>query len=399
MIYRRFGRSEIQIPVFSCGGMRYQHTWKREDNFKNIPKENQHNLEKIIHHAFENGINHIETARGYGTSELQLGKILPKLPREKLIIQTKIAPEENPADFLKNFEDSLAKLQLDYVDLLALHGINTPELLDLVIRPGGCMEIAQQLRREGRIRHIGFSTHAPLAVIQQAIRTGEFDYVNLHWYWINQSNRPAIDDAVAQDMGIFIISPSDKGGKLYAPPEKLKSLCSPLSPIIFNDLFCLLHPEIHTLSIGAARPEDFDEHLQAAELLTDQKTARQTVEKIILRLENALRERLGNEWYEHWQDEIPDAAQLPGEINVWEILRLLNFAKGLDMLEFGKMRYNLLGNGGHWFPGKNAANFDEPALLKALKNSPFKERIPGLLREAHNLLFEAQKKRLSESRE
>jgi len=60
--------------------MRYQHSWKDEDA-GGITAEGQANLEATIHRALELGINHIETARGYGTSELQLGKILPHLPR------------------------------------------------------------------------------------------------------------------------------------------------------------------------------------------------------------------------------------------------------------------------------------------------------------------------------
>ena len=87
---RRFGRTELAMPVFTCGGMRYQHAW-RDAEFSTIPEDNQRNLEATIHKALDSGINHIETARGYGTSEVQLGQILPTLPRESLIVQTKVA--------------------------------------------------------------------------------------------------------------------------------------------------------------------------------------------------------------------------------------------------------------------------------------------------------------------
>ncbi|MCH8333797.1 aldo/keto reductase, partial [Candidatus Sumerlaeota bacterium] len=52
MQYRRFGRTELQIPVFSCGGMRYQHSWK-EERGQEIPEKSQTNLEETIHHALE----------------------------------------------------------------------------------------------------------------------------------------------------------------------------------------------------------------------------------------------------------------------------------------------------------------------------------------------------------
>ena len=67
------------------------------------------------------------------------------------------------------------------------------------------------------------------------------------------------------------------------------------------------------------------------------------------------------------------------------------------MVEFGKMRYNLLGNAGHWFPGKNAASWDRAAIQEAVRESPFAARIPGILTEAHSLLFGEERKRLSQS--
>lgn len=392
---RRFGRTELQMPVFSCGGMRYQKSWS-DDPLDSIPADNQENLEQTVLRALELGINHIETARGYGTSELQLGQLLPRLPREQMIVQTKVAPQETGKEFLETFERSMSLLKLDHVDLLGIHGINNADLLHKTLRKGGALDMARQLQREGRARHIGFSTHAPLPYIMEAIETGEFDYVNLHWYYVNEVNAPAIAAATRHDMGVFIISPSDKGGKLYAPPQKLVDLCQPLSPIQFNDLYCLSRPEIHTLSIGAARPSDFDEHIAALKHLDDQSALQETLGLIIRRIDAALCAELGPEWVAGWSQGIPGFEAIPGEIHVHEILRLWNYAKGLDMVDFAKMRYNLLGNGGHWFPGTNAAEFDEPALKAALAASPFADRIPDLLRQAHALLADAPKQRLSQ---
>ena len=118
---------------------------------------------------------------------MQLGMLLPTLPREKLIVQTKVTPRAEAADFLRTFEQSLQYLRLDYVDLLSLHGINNRELLAWSLRPGGCLEAARQLQKEGRARHIGFSTHATPDVILDAIGTAEFDYVNLHWYFVQET--------------------------------------------------------------------------------------------------------------------------------------------------------------------------------------------------------------------
>ncbi len=393
MKYRRFGRTGIDMPVFSCGGMRYQQSWN-DIKPEEVPEENQRNLEACILRALELGINHIETARGYGSSEMQLGWVLPRLPREKMIVQTKVAPTADPADFRANFEKSMRYLKLEHVDLLSLHGINNAELLEWSIRPGGCLDAARQYQREGRCRFIGFSTHATCDVIERAIDTDAFDYVNLHWYFVNDLNWAAVEAATRRDMGMFIISPSDKGGMLYQPPEKMVALCQPLSPLVFNDLYCLARPEVHTLSVGAARPGDFDEHVAALE---HYDRAAEVVAPIEQRLRAAMEQSLGADWCAHWSEALPGYMNLPGEVNVQEILRLWTYAKSLDLVGWGKMRYNLMGQAGHWFPGVNAATFDDRAMTQALGSSRFADRIPGILHEAHALLVDTPKQRLSQS--
>lgn len=392
MKYRRFGRTGIAMPVFSCGGMRYQFKWQDVDP-KEVPADGQANLEATIRRAVDLGINHIETARGYGSSEMQLGWVLPKLPRDKIIVQTKVAPHATAKEFLATFEKSMRYLRVDYVDLLSLHGINNRQLLDWSVRKGGCVEAARQLQREGRIRHLGFSTHATEDIVLEAVETGEFDYVNLHWYFVNDLNWPAVAAAARRDMGVFIISPNDKGGKLYSPPGRLRELCAPLTPMQFNALYCLARPEVHTLSCGAARPEDFDEHVAGLEFYD---RIPETIAPIEKRLREEIERKVGRDWVKGWTDGLPQYVAVPGEIHVKEILRLWTFVKGLDLVEWGKMRYNLMSQGDHWFPGETAAKVDEVDLWGVLRGSPFRERIPEILREAHDLLSDAPRKRLSQ---
>jgi hypothetical protein len=384
------------MPVLTCGGMRYQYQWQ-DTPLGQIPTDNQANLEATVRRALDLGINHIETARGYGSSERQLGQVLPDLPRERIIVQTKIQPLADPRQFLADFHDSLQRLRLSYVDLLGIHGINDHETLWWTVRPGGCLEAARELVAEGKVRHVGFSTHGPLDIIQAAIaheRHGGFEYVNLHWYYIFQQNWPAIEAATRADMGVFVISPSDKAGMLYKPSARLVELCRPFHPLVFNALFCLAHPQVHTLSIGAARPGDFDLPASALPLL-DRKD--ELLPLIQNRLRQALVDAVGAELADHFAEGLPAWHNSPGYMNMPIMLWLRNLVLAYDMLEYGKMRYNLLGNGGNWFPGLNAAHVDELALEKAVEQSPFKDKIPQWLRETHALLYETPKQRLSQS--
>ncbi|XHX80813.1 MAG: aldo/keto reductase [Stenomitos frigidus ULC029] len=391
MQYRRFGRTELAMPVFSCGGMRYQHKWQ-DVSPKQIPADSQANLEATIRRSLDVGIHHIETARGYGTSEMQLGQILPTLPREKLIVQTKISPVADAKAFRRTFDQSLSYLKLDHVDLLGLHGINTPELLDFCLRPGGCLDVVRTLQKQGKVRFVGFSTHGPTDVIEQVIATDQFDYVNLHWYYINQNNWSAIEAATQYDMGVFIISPSEKGGMLFKPPQRLIDLCAPLSPIVFNDLFCLSHPQVHTLSIGAANPQDFDEHLKT---LTYLDNASSVLSPILARLEQAAIDRLGADWMQTWHLGLPSLEETPGRLNIPVMLWLRNLALAYDMVDYAKMRYNLLGQGGHWFPGASGDRLADLNLQPCLAHSPHADKIPHLLAETHELLGGQKIQRLS----
>lgn len=392
MLRRRFGRTGIDLPVLTCGGMRFQQSWNAGDV---VSESNQSNLEATLDHALSLGMNHIETARGYGTSEKQVGSFLQHIPRHQYVLQTKVAPSEDPDQFERDVFDSLSRLRVSYVDLLSIHGINDDTTLAYALRDGGCLSRALELKQRGLVRYVGFSTHAPERVILSAIYDGRFDYVNLHYYWAFQQNLRALRAASARDMGILIISPNDKGGRLYEPPEKLLRLTAPLSPMVYNDWFCLAHPEISTLSIGASKPSDFDEHVHAVMSFTQSLSdVRQIIAPIEARLTAEYERVLGREWATTWQVGLPSYDAVPGQINVQEILRLYNLAKAFDMLAYGQMRYNLLENGGHWFPGKPAVGFDDAAITSALADSPHAERIPELLRDAHRLLVGAKQKRL-----
>jgi len=169
----------------------------------------------------------------------------------------KLRSNEDSAAFEAQLEESFALLGTGTIELLSFHGLNTPDCADLTLKTG-CWEIADKFRRAGRIAHIGFSTHAATPLLIDIIRSDRFDYVNLHAYYVFQDNLPAIAEARARDMGVFIISPTDKGGRLYAPSEKLRKLTAPLSPMAFNTLWCLTNLDAHTLYTIQVTPDTLD---------------------------------------------------------------------------------------------------------------------------------------------
>ena len=392
---RRFGRTNIKMPVLSIGGMRFQKSWSQLDP-SDISESDQFKVNKILKLADSYGCHHIETARHYGTSELQLNPLLKQFDRESKIIQTKIPPYEDVNKFEEELQISFDKLGLNKIDLLAIHGINTYSHLKQAIRDGGCCDVLSKWQQRKMIGNIGFSTHGELSLIEEAISSDKFDFVNLHWYFINQTNMRAIRLAQKYDLGIFIISPSDKGGHLHTPSEKILRLCEPLHPIVFNDLFCLGNNFIHTISIGVANESDFDYHLEAISLLDK---ANDLVPLIDSKLRQELINILGLEWYQGWDKNLPKWENTPGQINIPVLLWLANLLEGWDLESFTRARYQLLGNGGHWFPGNNAnlldVNISEYDLFDSLSNHINPSEVIKKLRYLKSKFGEGTQARLS----
>jgi hypothetical protein len=219
----RFGKTELQMPIVTLGCMRFQQQWgDKVKNINQVYSDCQDNLVAILRRAIlDFGINHIETARGYGCSELQLGVALKALfmngevKREDLIIQSKVTIVEDTSKFRSMLEQTFKNLQVDYLDLFAFHGFNGEWQWDsLFDGEDNCWNVIQEYKAAGKIRHIGFSSHAPTDFIYRAIETEKFDYVNLHHHFCGSYTASGDGpDGIGNIKCLRLMKKLDMGGK------------------------------------------------------------------------------------------------------------------------------------------------------------------------------------------
>ncbi len=374
MEYRRFGKTEKQLSVVTLGGMRFKHVW--EEPRREIPAETLNQCREVVQLAFDAGINHIETAWGYRKSETVYGKVLNEelnIPRNTYHLMTK-GHFLDTEKMRQTVETQLKDLQTGYLDFYGWHGINNDEILLQACKTGGPVEALLKMKEEGLIRHVGFSTHGRLQTIVKAIDTGLFDFVNLHYYYFNQRNLGAVEAAKARDLGVFIISPNDKGGQLFNAPQKVRNATNTLTPIQWNARFCLQNKAIHTLSSGMTKASHFKE--MKGIFPADWTDSEQ---KIKLELDGFLKDDpySGYDGFDIEND--------PSGINIPEVLRLRKLWKCYDMSEFGKYRYKTFEDRNHWLPGELAfkENIEKIDLSKVPANIPLKK----MLAESHNQFY------------
>lgn len=377
MQYRRFGRTGVDLSVITLGGMRYHDGWSQPAH--ELPEKMLEQCADIVQRSLALGVNHIETAQGYGKSEHCYGRVLDELdiPRDRYHFMTKGAPE-TADDTHRAIEAQLKALRMDHIDLYAWHGINTRRRFDVAVAKGGPVEVLRGYQEQGVIGTVGFSTHGDVRTITDAIGTDLFDFVNLHYYYFWQRNWGAVLQAAAHDMGVFIISPNDKNGQLYKAPPRLRKLTAPLTPIQFNARFCLQTPLVHTLSFGMTEPEHIEEMQGALPASVPLSPADYAIER---RLDEQVDALSSYDGYDLEGD--------PSGINIPEVLRFRRMLRCYDMKEFGQYRYNMFEPGSEWFWGELAT---EENLAK-VDRTRIPEGVPVLemLRETHRELYVPKK--------
>ena len=377
MQYRRFGRTQKALSVITLGGMRFPSGWTAPRN--ELPAATIEACRDSVERAFALGVNHIETAYGYMKSEHCYGRVLNQelgLPRSSYFFMTKGAPKTGE-ETKRLIEEQLTTLGMSYFDFYAWHGINNREKFEMALAKGGPVEVLKRYQEQGIIGSVGFSTHAPYRIICEAIGTDVFDFVNLHYYYFRQRNFGAVQLAAAHDMGVFVISPNDKGGQLFDPPPLLQELTAPLTPIQFNARFCLQTPYVHTLSFGLNQPQ----HFRGIPGIFPVSTPLSVRDQAILQRLDARVLADPYAAYEGW--ELEDDAS---GINIPEVLRFRRMLKCYDMESFGRYRYNMFSPGDDWVPGDFATHSNVLKVDEA--RAPLGLPLRELLTETHRALYQ-----------
>jgi len=245
---RRLGRTEMQVARIGFGGM-------------TIPKVDVGQAVATIERALDLGVNFIDTARVYGKgdSERKIGQVM-KHRRKEAYLSSRI-PDTTYDGIKRAIDESLEALQTDYIDLYEPHDVSTPARYEPLMAPGGGLKALQEARDEGKIRHIGFTSHN-WELAARMIRSDEFE-AGLITY--NIANREAEQDVIGlaeeHDVGLFVMKVFGNASLLgLSPPGEERK------PTVEECLrFALSNPRLPLILTGVKSPAEIEQNVAIAE--------------------------------------------------------------------------------------------------------------------------------------
>lgn len=214
MIYKKFGNTGVEISALGFGCMRLPELEK--DGKWTIDYEKS---DEMLRYAYEQGVNYFDTAYFYchSNSEIAVGRAVKPF-RDKIYLSTK-CPMDNitsAADYREKLEDSLKKLDTDYIDFYHFWSINK-KVFDEKIMGLNLIEEALKLKAEGKIRHISFSFHDHPKYIPQIIDAApELETMLIQYNLLDRSNAKGAAYASQKGLGVVAMGPV-AGGRLAAP--------------------------------------------------------------------------------------------------------------------------------------------------------------------------------------
>jgi predicted aldo/keto reductase-like oxidoreductase len=129
---------------------------------------------ELVAKSYDLGVNYYDVAPGYGNAQEKLGPAL-KPYRKNCFLACK-TQKRNAAEAQVELEDSLRKLETDHLDLYQLHALSSVEQVNQAFGPGGAMETIVKAKKEGKIKHVGFSAHSVDAALL-AMNNYDFDSI------------------------------------------------------------------------------------------------------------------------------------------------------------------------------------------------------------------------------
>ncbi|MCL2708813.1 MAG: aldo/keto reductase, partial [Defluviitaleaceae bacterium] len=262
MKYTEYGKTGIRVSRLGFGAMRLP---MREVDGKSVADEEL--SVPLIRHAFDLGVNYIDSAFGYcgGTSESIVGKAV-KGRRDKIYISTKNPTGDcDGAAWTERLETSLKRLDTDYIDFYNYHGASINAYRSWKEAENGPIQAALKAKDQGMIRHISFSTHDKPENIIELIDTGFFDSITLQYNLLDRSNEGAIAHAKQKGLGVTVMGPVG-GGRLGSPSEVIRGLLEkkPVSTAEMALRFVLANENVHIALSGMNEISQVDENVQIA---------------------------------------------------------------------------------------------------------------------------------------
>ncbi|WP_042277077.1 aldo/keto reductase [[Clostridium] dakarense] len=205
---RLLGKSNMNVKRVGFGGIPIQRITQEDTN-------------KVIDELEKQGVNFIDTARGYTISEEYIGNSLEGR-REKFFIATK-SMSRNYEDMKKDIEISLKNLKTDYIDLYQLHNVK-PEEYDLIFGEEKAYKALLEAKQEGKIKHIGITSHG-LETIEKAIESDKFATIQFPYNIVEGQADEAFRKANEKGIGIIVMKPL-AGGALDDASLAIKYILS-----------------------------------------------------------------------------------------------------------------------------------------------------------------------------
>lgn len=193
---RKLGNTELGLSLLGLGGFHLV-----ELPFKEAVK--------IVNLYLDEGGNYLETAQGYGfgDSEKKVGEVM-RTRRKECVLATK-STQRKGKDILQSLEDSLKRLNTDWVDLFFIHELNRFEVLEEITAPSGALEGLAKAKKEGKIRYLAFSNHATPQVALSALRSYPFDALMIPLNYFDRFNFPGWEEEVvplSQEKGAGVLA-------------------------------------------------------------------------------------------------------------------------------------------------------------------------------------------------